>query len=105
MPNVRFKVVVVGSGIAGLACATCLAQKGHDVLVLERKPDLSEFGAGIQISANGVRPLLGWDMKDLFEEVAYKPGILLLKRFDTGKVIGKSAYNYESTAEINYGQE
>jgi 2-polyprenyl-6-methoxyphenol hydroxylase-like FAD-dependent oxidoreductase len=38
-------IVVVGAGIAGLAAATGLAQKGHSVTVLESKSALNEFAA------------------------------------------------------------
>ena len=50
-------VIVVGAGIAGLAVATGLAQKGHAVTVVESKPALNEFGASIGILPNGVRVL------------------------------------------------
>ncbi len=50
-------VIIVGAGIAGLACATALARRGARVRVLERAPALREAGAGIQISPNGYRVL------------------------------------------------
>lgn len=50
-------ITVVGAGIAGLAVATGLTQKGHAVTVLESKPALNEFGASIGILPNGVRVL------------------------------------------------
>lgn len=31
------KIIVIGSGFAGLSAASLLAQKGHDVTVLEKK--------------------------------------------------------------------
>lgn len=38
------RVVVVGAGIGGLACAQGLARQGHDVQVVERDKDLSQTG-------------------------------------------------------------
>lgn len=50
-------VVIAGAGIAGLAAALALANAGRSVLVLERRPQSSEEGAGIQIGPNGSRIL------------------------------------------------
>jgi salicylate hydroxylase len=54
---------VAGAGIAGLTLALALAKFGAAVVVLERSPTLSEFGAGLQISPNARKVLnaLGLD--------------------------------------------
>lgn len=46
---------VVGGGIAGMAVAGCLAQRGWSVVVHERSPELREIGAGIGIKENSIR--------------------------------------------------
>ena len=51
------QITVLGAGIGGLTAAVALAQRGADVTVLERAPEISEVGAGLQISPNGVRVL------------------------------------------------
>jgi len=51
------KVAVVGSGIAGLALALALAQRGAEVTLLEQAAEIAEVGAGLQISPNGARVL------------------------------------------------
>jgi salicylate hydroxylase len=38
----RFKVIVVGAGLGGLATAIALARKGHAVTVLEQASALGE---------------------------------------------------------------
>lgn len=48
---------VVGGGIAGLAAALALAQRGWPVRVIEQAPGLGEIGAGLQISPNGMAVL------------------------------------------------
>ncbi len=49
--------VVVGGGIGGLAVAAALGQRGVAVTLLEQAPRLSEVGAGVQISPNGLAVL------------------------------------------------
>ncbi len=51
------KFCVVGGGIGGLAAALALRQRGAQVTVLEQAPALTEVGAGLQISANGMSVL------------------------------------------------
>jgi salicylate hydroxylase len=45
-------ILIAGGGIGGLAAALGLAQKGHDVTVLEKAAELGEIGAGIQLGPN-----------------------------------------------------
>lgn len=54
---------IVGAGIAGLTLALALAKFGAPVVVLERSAQVSETGAGLQISPNARRVLnqLGLD--------------------------------------------
>jgi 2-polyprenyl-6-methoxyphenol hydroxylase-like FAD-dependent oxidoreductase len=50
-------VEVVGAGLAGLATAAALAQRGWAVRVHEQGPELREIGAGIYLFANALRAL------------------------------------------------
>lgn len=51
------RVIVIGSGIAGLSAAIALRKVGIDVAVYERAPQLGEVGAGISLWANALRAL------------------------------------------------
>jgi salicylate hydroxylase len=53
------KVTILGAGIGGLAAARALALKGASVRVVEQAAEISEVGAGIQISPNGMAVLRG----------------------------------------------
>ncbi|MGC8203501.1 FAD-dependent monooxygenase [Aliiroseovarius sp. PTFE2010] len=57
-------ITVVGGGIGGVAAGAALAMRGASVRVLEQAPALTEVGAGLQISPNGMRVLhaLGVDV-------------------------------------------
>ncbi|MFC4668447.1 FAD-dependent monooxygenase [Seohaeicola nanhaiensis] len=47
-------VAILGAGIGGMAAAVALAQGGARVRVIEQAPALTEVGAGLQISPNGM---------------------------------------------------
>lgn len=49
--------LVVGGGIGGLAVAAALAQRGVDVTLTEQAAAITEVGAGIQVSPNGLAVL------------------------------------------------
>ena len=50
-------VLIIGAGIGGLACALACQKVGIRATVLERAPELSIVGAGIQLSPNATRVL------------------------------------------------
>ena len=51
------KIVIVGAGIAGPAAAIGLANKGHDVTLIERSTLTTETGYAFGITANSDRCL------------------------------------------------
>jgi salicylate hydroxylase len=59
MSILGLRAVVIGAGIGGLAVARALALRGADVTLLEQAPEITEVGAGLQISPNGMAVLRG----------------------------------------------
>ncbi|WP_323037203.1 FAD-dependent monooxygenase [Pararhodobacter sp.] len=51
------RALVLGGGVAGLAVSCALRRFGMAVDLLEQAPEITEVGAGLQISPNGVRVL------------------------------------------------
>lgn len=83
-----FKVIVVGAGIAGLTAALGLKKAGHDVLILERVPEIAEVGAGIQVAPNAAR-ILG--RLGLLGQVMEKANVLeknSLRRYANNEELG-----------------
>ncbi|WBU61962.1 FAD-dependent oxidoreductase [Paracoccus albus] len=71
-------VAVIGGGIAGLTVAIALAHRGAKVTVQERAPQLTEAGAGLQISPNAGRVLEALGLGAALDQVsARSAGVLL----------------------------
>jgi 2-polyprenyl-6-methoxyphenol hydroxylase-like FAD-dependent oxidoreductase len=65
------RVLVVGAGIAGMAAARALHQRGVDVDIIERASAHQSAGAGIFLPGNGVRALDGLGLgRELRERAA-----------------------------------
>ncbi|MDE9448895.1 FAD-dependent monooxygenase [Aliiroseovarius sp. Z3] len=110
-------VTILGAGIGGLTAAVALAGRGAQVTVLEQAPEITEVGAGLQISPNGVRVLDALGLGDAarsramqgrgvwlrdgisgrevidfsFEKVAPKATFLLFHRADLIDLLAKAA--------------
>ena len=52
-------VIIAGAGIGGLTAALALAQHGFGVTIFDQVQKLEEIGAGIQLSPNASRILIG----------------------------------------------
>jgi 2-polyprenyl-6-methoxyphenol hydroxylase-like FAD-dependent oxidoreductase len=66
------RVIIIGSGIAGLAAAIALRKVGTDVTLYERAPELREVGAGISLWANALRALDYLDAGESVRRVSLK---------------------------------
>ncbi|KAL7961420.1 hypothetical protein V8C34DRAFT_311918 [Trichoderma compactum] len=57
-------VIVVGAGVAGLSLAIALGQSRHQITILDAAPELTELGAGVQMTPQAIRYLFNWGLKD-----------------------------------------
>ncbi|WP_339863125.1 FAD-dependent monooxygenase [Thalassospira alkalitolerans] len=83
------KILIAGGGIGGLAAAAGLLQAGHDVEVFEQAPELTEVGAGIQVSANATKVLYHLGLKEALDEVAVRPLRTEFRLHDTGEIVSE----------------
>jgi salicylate hydroxylase len=66
-------IFVAGAGIGGLTAALALAGQGFRVIVLERAERLEEAGAGLQLSPNASRVLVGLGLEPRLANRAVTP--------------------------------
>ena len=95
------QVVIAGGGIGGLAAAVACAQRGVQVKLLERAPQLSEVGAGIQIGPNVTRILQAWGLGAALSQVAAFPEALQARDAQSGRVLGTLTLG--ARAQARYG--
>lgn len=83
------QLAIAGAGIGGLTAALALAKRGIRVTVFERRQQLSEDGAGIQIGPNGMRILRDLGVDKLLDARAGKPQFLLVRDGRSSQTIAK----------------
>ncbi len=81
------KAVIIGGGIGGLAAGLALRRIGWEAVVLERAIHLSEVGAGVQISPNGVRALEWLGVIDRLRDALFEPEAISLRIGRTGRTV------------------
>lgn len=90
MPEVRgAPVLIAGGGIAGLAAALALAQRGQSSCVYERASSFAELGAGVQLGPNTLWVLQQWGVLPAIEAQACRPEALHIRSATSGKNLSR----------------
>ena len=94
-------ILIVGAGIGGLTAALALARTGFAVTVLERASALEAVGAGIQITPNASRVLVGLGLRDALAAVAVCPEGMDVRAGGDGAVLVSAELG--APVEARYG--
>lgn len=78
-------IVIVGGGIGGLTCALALQQRGLRPRVLERASEISEIGAGLQISPNASSVLFALGLEGALRKDGCFPDGIHAHHWESGK--------------------
>jgi len=62
----KVKLIIVGAGFAGLACAIESKLRGHDVILLEKFPEMKILGDIISFGSNAGRIFERWGLHERF---------------------------------------
>jgi len=90
-------VIIAGAGIGGLTAALALARSGFRALVLEQAERLEETGAGIQLSPNATRILIGLGLADRLQPHVVAPTAIRVLGGCTGREIVRIPLGSEVT--------
>jgi len=90
------RVAVVGGGIGGLCTAHALKHHGIEAIVVERAPELSEVGAGIQIASNAAIVLREIGLEQAIRAVGVKPQSYDYRDLRTGRMLYKAPLGDEA---------
>ena len=71
--NYSNHIAIIGAGISGLALACILKEANIPVVTFEKSSDVSDYGAGISISPNGIKVLKHLDIYNEIVSVSPKP--------------------------------
>ena len=80
--------IIAGAGIAGLTLALMLARQGRKVALIEKRSRIDEVGAGLQISPNASRILVGLGLGPALNRVAGEPTALIIRDGHSGSTLG-----------------
>ncbi|KZL87255.1 salicylate hydroxylase [Colletotrichum incanum] len=81
------RVVIVGAGLGGLACAIACRREELEVVVLERADEIASIGAGIQVPPNGTRVARQLGYLDKLLQCGVALEALELRRYANGKTL------------------
>jgi len=91
----RCKILIAGAGIGGLTAAANLLKAGHDVTIFEQAPELSEVGAGLQLSANATHVLQHIGLAPALAKVGVRPDGYVFRLYDSGEEIQRFSLSDE----------
>ena len=95
------RIAIVGAGLGGLTAALALIRRGRDVTIYEQAAELSEVGAGLQLSANGTSVLFDLGLEREVMGVAVIPAEKVIRLWDTGQAW--KAFDAGSASVALYG--
>lgn len=81
------KVAIIGAGMGGLALANALRARDVEVAVFEQADQLTQVGAGIQLTPNAVKVLRGLGVAHRLDEFGFLPQAVMGRDWRSGRTV------------------
>ena len=95
------KIIIAGGGIGGLTAALCCLRAGLTPIVLEQASEISEVGAGLQLSPNAMKVMARLGLADQLIEAGFLPERSELRFGESGKRIFR--FELGQNAQLRWG--
>jgi salicylate hydroxylase len=95
------KVTVIGAGIGGLTTVSALLARGIEATAYDQAEVLTEVGAGVQITPNGVKVVRDLGLEPQFLKFGFKPDAIVGRDWQSGKTVFRTPLG--SVCERLYG--
>ncbi|HZT51242.1 MAG TPA: FAD-dependent monooxygenase [Stellaceae bacterium] len=85
------KVAIIGGGIGGLAAALALHRRGIEIELYEQSPELSEIGAGLNLSPNALKAFRALGIEAEAIAIGYEAESQVIRNWSNGRTIFRQA--------------
>ncbi len=83
------RAAIIGGGLGGLAACLALHRRGIDAVVFEQTPELSEIGAGLNLSPNALKAFRALGVEDEAIAIGFQPDDQVIRSWRSGRVIAR----------------
>ena len=83
----RIRVVIVGAGLGGLACAMAMHYQGFEVLIFEKTRQFLRLGDSLGLGENALKLLERWGLRDELVAIGNKSHDMNIRRWQDGKIL------------------
>lgn len=83
----RMRVIIVGAGLGGLACAMAMHYQGFEVLMFEKVREFMRLGDSLGLGENALKLLERWGLHDELIAIGNKSPDMNIRRWNDGKIL------------------
>lgn len=101
----RPRVIIVGAGLGGLACAMAMHYQGFEVVIFEKVREFMRLGDSLGLGENALKLLKRWGLYEQLIAIGNKSPDMHIRRWNDGKILATQPlmvsdsvpYFYQST--------